>query len=148
MSTRPLLGDSQPHIVEPADEIAKLRKELRELRDEFEDFRDSLEEDRNRLGSMLHALRGVFSGGATEAVPSVAASPNQPIPSAVYEAWKARLTPACGKIIDALLIQPLSPTQMISICGIAHRTANSSIAILKNNSLIEKDGAKYRLKRL
>jgi hypothetical protein len=167
MTTRPLLVDSA-HAED--DSTAELRRRLERVQDDLADAKLKIQEERNRSAKALRGqlrLRQELSGlyralkGVMEELPDDADIPlgadvrmgasagiPQPAPSVAYDAWKSRLSPACGKIIDALLVQPLSQTQMISICGLAHSTVKMSVGTLKNNSLVEKHGDKYRLKQL
>jgi len=150
MSTRPLLADPrpQPHIAEPVDESAKLREELRDLREEFEDFKEGVERERNQLGAMLHSLRIIFNAGADSATIPTAEAPGQPISSAAYEAWKRRLSPACAKVIDALLTMPMSATQLKKYCSLGYSTVTAALGTLRANSLLDRAGDRYTLKRL
>lgn len=94
------------------------------------------------------AASGVLRCAAGASVSGESASePGQPIPASVYEAWKGRLPPACGKIIDALLVQPLSSSQMVTYCKMHYNTVINSLTILRKNGLVEKDGNLHRLKR-
>lgn len=143
MSTRPLLTDSTPHLVEPSDEIATLRKELREVRERLDDLEEGLQQYRNRIGAMLHALSGDAASSTVNSTSTL-----QPPNDAAWEMWKRRLPGACPKVIDALLIQPLTATQLISATGTSFSTVHRALGVLKGNALIEKDGTKIRLKRL
>jgi hypothetical protein len=129
------------------DDLFALRKEISDLRSELEDFKRDFELDRNKIGTLLHALRAVLNGNA-EQVPVSSTGTPMPQSIAAWQMWKDRLPPACVKVIDALLIQPLSQTQLIRAAGIAHSTVKASIAILKNNTLVEKDGGRWKLRRL
>lgn len=132
--------------VEPVNELEELREQLADLREEFTQFRVGIERDRNQIGSMLHALRAALNGDAAQsAQPNVA---SQPIPEGAYRAWKERLPPACGRVIDALLIQPMSYAQLKNFCKMGASTLDGALAKLRANSLIDKDGSLNRLKRL
>lgn len=148
MSTsRPLLADAVTAVpVDQVDDAVKLRADLDDLRDEFEEFKSSVERDRNKLGSMLHAIRAVF-GGADGAAPTAGSSIPQPTPSAAYDAWKQRLPPSCGRVIDALLVQPMGYTQLKNFCKMGQSTLDQALAKLRANGLIEKDGTLNRLRR-
>ena len=147
MTTRPhLLADSPtPHEAKPVDEFAVLREEIDELQAEVEEVRRGVQQ----VLAWMNGLRAAVNGTT---MPNSAPADNQgaPMPpnDAAWQMWKNRLPPGCGKIIDALLIQPLTSTQMIRVCGMAHRTVNANIAILKGNTLVEKDGDRWKLKRL
>ena len=85
--------------------------------------------------------------GDTEA-PESSSGASQPVSEVAYSAWKSRLPASCGRIIDALLIQPLSQTQMATICKMHYNTVKNAMVILRKNGLVEQDGTLYRLKRL
>lgn len=150
MSTRPLLADSpKTHEAEAVDELAELREEMDSLRADFEALRDGLERDRERLANLLHALRGIFGG---EPVHASAATGNAatfaPPSREKWQMWKERLPGACPKVIDALLVQPLTATQLIAATNTSFSTVQRALGVLRNNGLTEKDGARIRLKRL
>lgn len=145
MTTRPhLLTDS--HEAQVVDECAELRKELKALRAEVKELREGFERDRNQVAAIFNGLRAALGGNAEAAATSN--SPLQPPNDAVWGMWKSRLPGACPKVIDALLIQPLTATQLISATGTSHSTIQRAINVLEGNSLIERDGARIRLKRL
>lgn len=139
----------EPEEVFEVNELEDLRAELAELREDFTKFRASIERDRNQLGQMLHGLRSVFSGGAApaSAMPADASAP-QPHARDKWDAWKEQLPASCVKVIDALLIQPLTRTQMIAICKMDYSTVKKAVQILERNALVEQDGKFVRLKRL
>lgn len=142
-----LLESGEVHEPEQVDESVSLQAELDELRDDFEALRSNYERDRKVWAGILANLRAAFSGAQVAAPESASGAP-MPQSSAAWQMWKDRLPPACGKIIDALLIQPLTMTQMIRVCGLAYSTVKANVAILKNNTLLEKDGDRWKLKRL
>lgn len=145
MATRPQL--SGPIHAVPVDEVSELdtlRTELAELREEFESFRSGAESDRRDLFSLLQSGRVVFGG----AVPATESSASAPPSEAAWRMWKERLPGACPKVIDALLIQPLTATQLIAATKTSHSTIQRALSVLEANSLIEKDGQRIRLKRL
>lgn len=146
-SNRPLLADAV-QIVDPADEIAKLRKELRELRGDFNNFVDEMNADRAQLGNILHALRAVFNGSPSDTAAASSTSAVQPPNEVSYRMWKERLPSGCGKIIDALLIQPLSQFQMRSACKMGASSISAGLKILRNNKIIELDGDLFRLRKI
>jgi hypothetical protein len=145
VGTRPLLDG--PLHAEPVDENAELREQLADLRERFDSLEESYQQDRDKIGSLLHSLRAVFGGGGEVASPSPSGS-NQPIPKAVYDAWKERLPPSCGRVIDALLVQPMGYNQLKSYCKASSSTIDAALSKLRANGLIEKDGNLNRLKRL
>lgn len=145
-----LLPDSsQPHEAEPVDDLAELRNELADLREDMEQLKQAYQSDRDVMGRMLHALRAVF-GGNLEAAPAAAPTSGIPQPpnEAAWRMWKERLPEPCGRIIDGLLIQPLTQTQMSRMARIHTSNISRYLQILRSNSLVEKDGDRWRLKRL
>lgn len=143
-------GAPEPEEVFGVNELEDLRAELAELREDFTKFRASIERDRNQLGSMLHGLRSVFSGGAVpaSATTSVDSGTPQPHSREKWDAWKQQLPSNCGRLIDALLIQPLTQTQMVGLCKMRQSGVSASLMILRRNSLVEQDGKMWKLKRL
>lgn len=152
MSTRPLLPVNAEHVAEeniPEDSVGELREELDELREEFLRFRVGVDADRKKLGMFLTVLQNLFNGGPTPATsPLHANAPGQPIPASAYDAWKERLPPSCGRVIDALLAQPMNYVQIKNFCKMGASTLDQALAKLRANQLIEKDGTLNRLKRL
>lgn len=146
MGTRPLLNG--PIDAEHVDENALLREEISDLREELETLRGEVREDRRQLVALLQSGRVVFGG--IEAPASQQPSPSTPMPHNrdAWSAWKQQLPPACGRVIDALLVQPLTISQLRTICKIGYSTVTSALGILSRNGLIEKDGDRNRLKRL
>jgi DNA-binding transcriptional ArsR family regulator len=135
-----------PLDAEPVNELTQLREDLESLREDFAKLQSSLERDRQSIGKMLHSLRAIFSGNGE--MPSGPVSPLQPPNDAAWEMWKRRLPGACPQVIDALLIQPLTATQLISATGTSYSTVQRALNVLKGNGLTEKDGTRIRLKRL
>lgn len=145
MGTRPQL--SGPIHAEPVDELAELREELSDLRGRFDALETSYQSDRDKLGSLLHALRAVL-GGNGDGAPASSQSASMPPSREAWNAWKQQLPDSCGKVIDALLVQPLTRTQMKAICKLAYNTVTAAVRILERNGLVEADGDFIRLKRL
>lgn len=125
-------------------ETQQLRDELDEFREEFNSFRTRVESDLRQIAGILGGFRSALSGQA-QAVSSDGAT--QPIPSSLYDAWKQRLPPACGKIIDALLVHPMTNMQLKKFCKLGTSTVPQMITILSSNKLIEKQGAVNHLRR-
>jgi len=158
-----------PKLLEMGEpsELDLLRRRVEELEDELRIERLKVEEVRQRSvasGRALARLRsylqpwhmalkevfgeldgaGIEEGTSTPVMTSI----SQPVSAAAYDAWKARLTPSCGRVIDALLVQPLNLTQMSTICKMNYYTARNSIVLMQKNGLIEREGNSFRLKRL
>lgn len=146
MATKPLLnGPLHAVPVDEPDEMQLLRDELADLQERFDVLEKSYQADRDKLGNLLHTLRSIFGG---DGAPVAASTATAPPSEAAWRMWKERLPGACPKVIDALLIQPLTATQLIAATKTSHSTVQRAINVLENNALIEKDGARIRLKRL
>lgn len=140
MSTRPLLTDS--HIVEPEDELAKLREELSEMRAELDELQDSLERDRQKLGATLHALRAIFGGSPDTTQPVSSASMNPR-----WEALKRAFPGRPAELVDVLIAHgPLTTTQIAAIMRADTRTVHQLIYKLNKAGGIEKNGGRFSLK--
>lgn len=138
---------SAPIEAEHIDELGELRERVDSLEARVEELHAGLERDRQAVGKMLHSLRAIFSGGDVQSsTPS--ASPLQPPNDAAWQMWKQRLPGACPKVIDALLIQPLTATQLIAATGTSYSTVQRALTVLQNNGLTERDGTRIRLKRI
>lgn len=143
-------------------QVAKLRGELSDARHELgrvrEDANRALTSLRQQLSPLYRALQRVFGelddAGISDTAPT--AAPGDPLaasPSsrtvAVWESWKSRLSPACGKVIDALLLHgELNNAQIKVAARIGTSTVADCIAKLKNAGLVNKNGGKFSLKTL
>ena len=147
MATRPQI-EGPIHAVPVDDEVTTLREELNELRSKFDELKSAYQKDRENVGGFIHGLRALVGGSG--AAPSSQQSSSAPMPHNrdAWNAWKQQVPPACAKIIDALLVQPLTQTQIVSFCKMRQSTASQMLGILKRNGLIEMDGRLNRLKRL
>jgi hypothetical protein len=144
--TRPQL--SGPIHAEPVDESAELREQIAELREEIESLRTEMRDERRHLTAILQSGRVVFGGpGAVNEAQSASGAPAPPNRGA-WDAWKQQLPGRCGKIIDALLVQPMTQTQLVGYCKMDRSTVSKMLTILSRNSLVDKDGNLNRLKRL
>jgi len=142
-------------------ELELLRQRIEDLEDKLEDAlkreQEAIQkllgssratvEIRRQLSPLYGALKQLF-GELDKFEDSVPAGNNQPIPSSVYDAWKQRLPPACGRVIDALLVQPMGYGQLKNYCKMGASTLDQALAKLRANNLIEKDGTQNRLKRI
>lgn len=144
---QPLLSNGPIEAV-PVDELSDLRTEIADLREEFEQFRASVDRDRSVVGPILNGMRSLFNGGSVPSTSTPVGNAPQPHSTAAWQAWKEQLPASCGKVIDALLIQPLTRTQMIAICKMDYSTVKKAVQILERNALVEQDGKFVRLKRL
>lgn len=136
----------------------KLEEQLREARERLalaENEMISLQSGvaglRRQLAPLFSSLKALF--GEMDRVAGAdmppGPSPSQPIPAIAFEAWKKRLPPSCGKIIDALLIQPLNNTQLKSMCKLGNTSVIEGLSILRKNNLVDKDsGGLNRLRAI
>ena len=146
-------------------EIKKLKLRIRTLEREVEDERLAAQRARDdatravgmlrrQLSPLYRALQAVFGelDLVAAAEPESAASspsPAAPRTSAVWEAWKSRLPPACGKVIDALLTHgELNSVQIKVAARLGTSTVSDAISKLNKAGLIDKNGGRYSLKKL
>lgn len=142
------------------DETPALRRRIARLEADLEDARSAATTAERQLRSSqsgkselkrlllpLHrALQAIFDEIGEEPGTEVASS-NQPISADKYTAWKQRLPAACGRVIDALLVHPMSTTQLQSYCKAHYNTVHPALKILNSNGLVEKSGNVWSLKR-
>lgn len=152
-----------PHAQRITELEAELRKVRRE-RDDAERAAGRAQEDTSRALAMLRqqlsplyrALQAVFgeldAAGVPDTAPSAApgAGPSADARvSAVWQAWKGRLSPACGKVIDALLLHgELNSAQIKVAARLGTSTVSDSVYKLNKAGLINKNGGKFSLKQL
>lgn len=167
MSTRPQLEWGG---ISPSENLADLEREIRSLKQQLKDEREqsqqaiqdarkqSAQANRARaklkqaLSPFYQALRMIFeelddidAENFTIGQPS---GINQPPNAAAYAAWKQQLPPSCAKIIDALLVQPATNSQLKTLCKLGSTSVSEGIRILTINNVVEKDGNLNRLRRL
>lgn len=140
------------------DDVASLHRKIQRLEGDLRLKMDQLEQSearttiaqrvlsrlRKQLQPQYESLQALFgeldqAGAVAE---SVVGTAGQPIPASRYDAWKQRLPPACGKVIDALLTQPLTQSQLETYCKMHFNTVRNSLLTLKSNSIVEKDSDK------
>jgi len=69
--------------------------------------------------------------------------------AAVWESWKGRLGPQCGKVIDSLLLHGDMNTQQLAIAvGTRRQNIPGLIYKLNQAGLIRKNGGRFSLKSL
>jgi len=147
-------------------QVAKLRGELSDVRHELtrvrEDSNRALTALRQQLSPLYRALQRVFGElddagvpevGGPSAAASASSSPGTATPdarvTAVWESWKSRLSPACGKVIDALLLHgELNSVQIKVAARLGTSTVSECITRLNKASLLDKNGGKFSLKAL
>lgn len=159
-----VIGDD-PKDARIAELEHQVRGAIRQRDDAILDARRA-QEDANRalgmlrtqLGPLYRALQAVFgeldAAGVTDAGPGPVTYQDGPTSAApknvaVWDAWKAKLPPAVGKVIDALLTHgELSQAQIKVAAQMGTSTVSDSVYKLNKVGLIEKNGGKVRLKAL
>jgi chromosome segregation ATPase len=168
------IGDIIDAEVDPRDDqidqlerqVAKLRGELSDARHELtrvrEDSNRALTHLRQTLSPLYRSLQRVFgelddAGVSDVAGASAAAQGVSPAPAsgtdarvtAVWASWKEKFSPACGKVIDALLLHgELNSVQIKVAARIGSGTVSESIGRLNKAGLITKNGNRFSLKVL
>jgi hypothetical protein len=145
---------SGPIHAVPVDEKSSeevLREELNDLRAELDDLKNSYEQDRNKIGTILHALRSIFSGNA-DSVSTSSPSGGAPLDASRYEPWKQKFPGRTASAIDLLVKYEtgLSRKQLASFLRVDSGSGSMSQVIFKLNKagLISKEGNLIRLKKL
>lgn len=107
---------------------------------------------RRQLSPLYRALQAVFGeldAAGIEDAPVPSAAGTTPRNSAVWEAWKQRLPPAVGKVIDALLLHgDLNQAQIKVAAGLGTGTVSDAVYKLNKAGLINKNGGRVSLKAL
>jgi hypothetical protein len=163
--TRLLEGEVLPNL-DP--ELERLRTENRRLARDLsdakveatrarEDADRALSALRRQLSPLYRALQAVFgeldAAGVRDDAPTARQDTQAATAKAspIWDAWKARLSTSCGKIIDALLLHGvLGVEQLVVATGISRKqTIYDSISAMKKAGIIDKgsDG-RYALKQL
>ena len=131
-------------LAEAERQLLKLRVPVKYLREELEP-----------LYTKLQAVMGHIELTGVEADPTPtpmggqpAGSSLQPPNAAAWKMWQDRLPGACSDVIDALLISPLTATQLMAAAKKSHSTIQRALEVLRSNALIEKNGDRVSLKRL
>lgn len=145
-----------------AEELFSLRRKVLQLEEELTNAHQALRDARKRgaseaaamlslqkaLDPFYKALRMIYGEMEDAGVGGeVGTDAMQPIPEGKYAAWKQRLGDSCSAVIDALLVEPMSHKQLIGYCKRHYNTIAGALKTLQNNSLIEKNGTKWSLKR-
>ena len=153
---------ADPRIAELEAEVRQTRRELADARVEASRVREDAERAlsmlRRQLSPLYRALQAVFGEldaagviddggglhGAASQAPSVDART-----AAIWMSWKGRLGPQCGKVIDALLLQPeMNTTQLAIAIGTRRQNIPGLIYKLNQAGLLNKNGGKFSLKQL
>jgi len=146
-------------IQELLAENVELRQELdqarREAADATRNATRAITRLRGQLEPLYRALRGIFGEmdaagvGESASVPASSPGVSDTRVLAVWTSWKQRVSPACGKVIDALLQHgELNTAQLKVAAGIGSSTVSDSIFKLNKLGLISKNGGRFSLKAL
>lgn len=142
--------DAEIHVLQ--DEVTRLRRELTIANGEIArakgDSARAVSALRKQLTPLYRALQSVF--GEMESVGDDAGVPvADSRTAAIWQSWKARLGPQCGKIIDALLLQPdMNTTQLAIAIGTHRNNIPNLIFKLNKAGLLNKSGGRFSLKQL
>lgn len=135
-------------------EVTRLRRELAIANGEIAraktDAAKAVAGLRKQLTPLYRALQSVF--GEIEAIggddATAGAAPDART-AAIWQSWKGRLGPQCGKVIDALLLQSeMNTTQLAIAIGTNRRNIPNLIFKLNQAGLINKNGGRFSLKPL
>lgn len=101
---------------------------------------------RKQLAPLYHALQKVFAD--TESVQASGGVDEREL--TVWNRWKEKLPPGCGKIIDALLThgRPMNTTQLSIATGLRRASIPNLIVMLKKAGLITKENGSFTLTKL
>lgn len=163
--TKLLLGDGveqdprDARIEDLEDEVTNLRSALSRANVETvrarEDAGRALGALRRQLSPLYRALQAVFgeldAAGVDEPAAGGPVGPGtgNPRTAAVWEAWKQKLPPACGKVIDALLTHSeLNQAQIKVAARLGTSTVSDVVYKLNKAGLINKAGGRVSLKSL
>lgn len=158
----------QGEVVDSADDpraelkqqqIDVLDRKIRERKAELADMESAGKSIAVRLYNAYLALQAFFevydapaSGAPAQQPGTTASAPTadtlRPPDAAAWAAWKARFSEPTARIIDALMIQPLTQTQIATQAHIHQTNVSRYMTPLKTNGLVEQDGSRWRLKRL
>lgn len=159
MNNQRLLGTGVPD--ERDRQIEELKAELRVAQRRALDAERDVErirEDtgravgslRQQLSPLYRALQSVF--GELDAVAQDASDPERVSGdriSPVWNAWKSKLSPACGRIIDALLVhKDLNGQQICVATQMGKNTMYGAISHLNKAGVLVKNGGRFSLKQL
>lgn len=159
-------GASDEELRQLRQENRKLDEALRAVRNELgqaiadkENLERSIRALRNQLSPLHRFLRALFGeielavGQEDSAQPTVNAPRNENSSggdnSAFWERWKQKLGGKQADIIDALMGHPgMTTTAVAKSAGCRMATASTLLSRLNGMSLVEKNGALWRLKSI
>jgi chromosome segregation ATPase len=150
-------GELQVMDYSPDPRVAALERELRVVRQSLADAERELARARaeseralsalrKQLSPLYRALQAVF--GELDSIPQDEREDTDRA-SPVWEAWKSKLSPACGKVIDALLIhKELNGQQICVAAQMGKNTMYDVITRLNKAGVLVKNGGRFSLKKL
>jgi chromosome segregation ATPase len=150
-------GADEQALLDAQDEIADLKNQLAQARLDVQKARHESERAlaalRRQLTPLYRALQGVFGELDAAGVSDVGSGPSLPTTdprvAAIWASWKTRLGGQCGKVIDALLLQPdMNTTQLAIAIGTRRQNIPGLIYKLNQAGLLTKNGGKFSLKAL
>lgn len=110
-----------------------LRTENTDLRAKLSSATMALAAVRSALEPQYRAMQKLFGD-----LESAATSSNGHVDAGVYEPWKAKLGEGCGRMIDALVQRgKLTTAQLGTLAGLAPRSVQNNLQILRRNGLVE-----------
>lgn len=123
--------------------------------DPIEELREQFAEFSQRVGSALALLNkrvDAITKGMAYAISETSSGDTASAPSrnsAIWDSWKQRLGPTCGRFIDALLEHgSLNGTQLAIITKCGRQNVATYIHRLNKANLINKNGGLYSLKQI
>lgn len=147
----------QGEVVEPCDEkvlgeaVKRLEQLITDRKRELKQLEGMIAVTAAKLRTLHLALTAFFgssSAPASVATADTGVDANMPHDVTKWNVWKQIFPEPTGRIIDALIIQPLTATQLAMQAKMHPNKVSKYMTPLKNNELVEKDGSKWRLKRL
>lgn len=133
------------------NEVIRLRRELAIANGEIARAKaesgHALSALRKQLSPLYLALQAVFGGLDAAGADDSPAQDSRT--AAIWASWKTRLGPQCGKIIEALLLQPdMNTTQLAIAIGTHRNNIPNLIFKLNKAGLLNKNGGRFSLKQL
>lgn len=137
-----------PEIESIKKQLADVQEELRLERLKNKTIETGVAELRKVLGPLYQGLQHIHGEfdrmGIATATENVA-----PQKKAVWEDWKRKLDPQCGKAIDALLIHgEMNRAQLRLHVGCAAKSTAGIVFRLNKMNLIRKNGGRISLKEI
>lgn len=137
-SGSPLLEPPRTALLE---ETQHLRGQIAELHRQLGAARAAVDAIRKVMEPEYRAMQKLFA--EIDAAAAGASSRD----AAVFEPWKAKLGQACARMIDALLERgQLSTSQLATLAGLAPRTTQNNLIVLRRNGLVASHAGMHELR--